>query len=208
MLIRDVAAGPEVLLGRRHAAAAFMPGVYVAPGGRLEPADRRPSGFPETLRRQPEGLDSTTRRRLTALARCAFREAFEEAGVLVGCPGRSPRFPSGVWQAYAAAGLAPAFGALRLVARAITPAGEPMRFHGRFFLASGESVVEQAAIDGELENVGWVPLAEAEDLPMAEVTALVLREALAHHRARARATQQPAARFAWRRGRRLPARRA
>ena len=207
MLIRDGAAGPEALLGRRHAAAAFMPGVYVAPGGRLEGADRRPSGFAERLRSQPEGLDRVTRRRLPALARCAFREAFEEAGVLVGCPGEPVRDPSGVWQAYAAAGLAPAFGSLRLVARAITPAGSPMRFHGRFFLASGESVVERAAVDGELEDVGWVPLAEAEALPMAEVTALVLREALAHHRGRARDATRPAARFAWRGGRRMASRR-
>lgn len=207
MLIRDGPAGPEALLGRRHAAAAFMPGVYVAPGGRLEAADRRPSGFPETLRPQPEGLDRVTRRRLLALARCAFREAFEEAGVLVGRPGEPPENPAGVWQAYTAAGLAPAFGALQLVARAITPAGAPMRFHGRFFLASDESVLERAAVDGELEDVGWVPLAEAEDLPMAEVTALVLREALAHHRARPCDAPRPAGRFAWRKGRRMPSRR-
>ena len=39
VLLRDAAAGPEVLLLRRHAKASNMAGVYVFPGGKLDPED-------------------------------------------------------------------------------------------------------------------------------------------------------------------------
>ena len=32
---------PKVLMGKRHAGHKFMPGKFVFPGGRVEPADRR-----------------------------------------------------------------------------------------------------------------------------------------------------------------------
>ena len=32
---------PKVLLGKRHAGHKFMPGKFVFPGGRVEPADRQ-----------------------------------------------------------------------------------------------------------------------------------------------------------------------
>src|SRR5215475_4588018 len=32
---------PKVLLGKRHARHKFMPGKFVFPGGRVDPADRR-----------------------------------------------------------------------------------------------------------------------------------------------------------------------
>lgn len=206
MLIREGGRGPEALLGRRHAGSGFMPGAYVTPGGRLEAVDARASGFPERLAAQPAGLDAGSRRRLAALARCALRETYEETGLLLGRPAAAPRAPVGAWRAYARAGLAPAFARLRLVARAISPTDLPMRFHSRFFLADGGELVARAAGDGELEDLRWVPLAKAEALPMAEVTRLVLREALAHRTAAARGKPRPAARFAWRRGRERPGR--
>src|SRR6266853_5009142 len=44
MLVIDRSGGsPKVLLGRRHHGHKFMPGKYVFPGGRVEPADRRMS---------------------------------------------------------------------------------------------------------------------------------------------------------------------
>ncbi len=42
LIIVDMAGGePRVLLGRRRADLAFMPGRYVFPGGRVDPADRQ-----------------------------------------------------------------------------------------------------------------------------------------------------------------------
>lgn len=175
---------PSVLLGRRHRDLRFMPGAYVFPGGRIEAGDRRPSGFDEELPAPPPGLDGKTRREIATFARAALRETFEETGLLLGPAGAAAPAPSedglGVWRAYRRAGLAPAFRRLRPVARAVTPACSPRRYDTRFFLAEGDWRCEALAGDGELEDLRWVPVTETGRLPIAEVSALVLAEALAH----------------------------
>lgn len=207
VVLRRGRRGPEVLLGRRSRRARFMPGVYVFPGGGLDPLDRRPSGFPEPLP-QPQGaVDAATRRKLAALARCALREVREETGLLLGRPlrlpaGAGPADGAGAaavapaWLPFLEAGLAPAFEGLSLAARAITPAGSPIRFHTRFFLLDGLEPVPAGAGDGELEDIGFVPTAEALGLPMSSVTALVLAQCMA----RRRDPERPARLFAWRLG--------
>ncbi len=190
---RHAAGGAEVLLGRRAPRSRFMPGVYVFPGGRLSAFDRRASGFAEELAPPPPGLDARTRHRLAVVARAALRETFEETGLLLGLPtpatapadaaiahADAATAPApGVWAAFARAGLAPAFGALGLVARAITPTDSPLRFHTRFFLADGANARGPLGGDGELEDIRWVPVAAAPALPIPEVTLRVLEEALA-----------------------------
>ncbi len=155
-----------------------MPGVYVTPGGRLEAIDRHPSGFLEALPQVEGAVDAATRRRLLALARCALRETTEETGLLVGRP-NGPDSPQPVsrWSRFAEAGLAPAFEDLRLIARAITPAGSPIRFHTRFFLTDGALAEGRLGGDGELEDLRWAPLPTLPALRMAEVTRLVIEEA-------------------------------
>src|SRR3954470_6926727 len=64
MLLRDVDNGVEVFMLRRTTAAVFAGGMYVFPGGRVEPADGE------------EGSDD-------AYVIAASRECFEEAGVLL-----------------------------------------------------------------------------------------------------------------------------
>src|SRR5262249_56340986 len=41
ILVDRTSERPKVLLGRRHQNHKFMPGKFVFPGGRVEPADRR-----------------------------------------------------------------------------------------------------------------------------------------------------------------------
>lgn len=197
--------GIEVLLGRRSGRSRFMPGIYVFPGGRVGPEDRQPSGFAEPLPNPPPGLDQATRQRLPVFARAALRETYEETGLLLGAaeaasahPPR-PGIPSlgGIglggpdlggpdlggaapWKAFAAAGLEPGFADMRLVARAITPANSPVRFHTRFFLAEGTAAVGEFGGDGELEDIRWASVESLPELPMADITHLVLAEALAH----------------------------
>ncbi len=204
VLIRGEGRKAEVFLGRRHRALRFMPGYYVFPGGRVHAADRRPSGFAEDMAPPPEGIDQTTRRRLEVFARTALRETFEETGLMLSAresgPGRpqtaaAPPEP-GIWQAFARAGLAPGFDRLKLVARALTPRVSPIRFHTRFFRADGTALRGQVKGDGELEDLGWVPVGEAGTLPISEVTLLVLNEALAHGPAAA-PTWRPAMLFSW-----------
>ena len=195
-------AGAEVLLGRRSGRSRFMPGIYVFPGGRVGPADRRPSGFAEPLPDPAPGLDRDTQRRLAVFARAALRETFEETGLLLGTqesasdPPSLPSADAAVWNAFTAAGLAPGFAGMRLVARAITPADSPVRFHNRFFLADGAAAAGEIGGDGELEDIHWASLESLPELPMADITLLVLEEALAR-RAGTGGPDRPAPLFRW-----------
>ncbi len=159
-----------------------MPNVYVFPGGRIDAEDDRPSGFDEDLPAAPGGAGASdlSESRLAVCARAALRETFEETGLLVGqiANFKSAAPGSGVWTAYAQAGLTPAFAALRLIARAVTPADYPIRFDTYFFAADGAMAHGDLAGDGELEDIGWVPVGSAPALPMAKVTRLILQEAL------------------------------
>ncbi|MFM9900274.1 MAG: MBL fold metallo-hydrolase [Polaromonas sp.] len=75
LLLRDGAAGVEVLMTRRSMTASFAPGAYVFPGGGLEDADAQCHA--QSTRRAGQ-----TDARLTE-AIAAIRESFEELGVLL-----------------------------------------------------------------------------------------------------------------------------
>lgn len=203
ILLRGGAHAPEVFLGRRAPGSRFMPDVFVVPGGRLDPGDARPSGFAERLPDPPAGLDRATSQRRHAFARCALREAYEEAGLLLPVQ-PAPPAPTrvrDVWAAYREAGCAPDFTALRLVARALTPTDSPIRFDTRFWLADGRRAVRVAEGDGELREIGWVPVAEVARLPLPEATALALQAAVGQYRRRAEdVPAAPFQRFLWRVG--------
>ena len=189
LLVRQRSLGPEILLGRRRGSARAFPGAYVFPGGVMEESDHSTSGFQEDVPVPTAGLDGKSRRNLRAFARTALRECYEETGLLLSStcqtetrsitPGSGP-----VWRAYAEAGAVPAFSALKLVARAITPVGFPRRFHSRFFMAvlgpttrvlPGEAAAGMSG-DGELEDVGWVSLSDTAGMPIADANAVILSE--------------------------------
>jgi 8-oxo-dGTP pyrophosphatase MutT (NUDIX family) len=183
ILLREGDGGLEVLLGRRGAGARFMPGMYVFPGGRVQPSDARPF-HGETQWREETLVDG-----LRAAARAALRETFEETGVLLGREAilSAPRRAlSEVETAYHAAGLAPAVDALLPVARAITPTASPMRFHVRFFVADGRLAGGEMRSGEELENVAWHCVEHALPAPISGVTSFMLRHAIAVHRGTAR----------------------
>jgi 8-oxo-dGTP pyrophosphatase MutT (NUDIX family) len=77
LLLRDSAAGFEVLMITRHAETAFAGGAAVFPGGRLDPEDSAPALL-QCCRAVPE-IDTAQ----MALRVCAIRETFEEAGLLL-----------------------------------------------------------------------------------------------------------------------------
>ena len=105
LIIVDGTSGePRVLLGRRRLDMAFMPGRYVFPGGRVDPADKhvavdddlRPGDL-KKLMVAMKGTPSEARARALALA--AVRETFEEAGLLIGTPLGAAAVPKGpTWQ--------------------------------------------------------------------------------------------------------------
>ena len=127
-----------------------------------------------------------------AWSRAALRECFEETGLLLvardrPAPACDMARYHGVWRAFAGIAEAPAFGALLPVARAITPLGYPRRFRSRFFMTVLGSSAQvrptdpkrPLAGDGELEDLGWVPIAETWRLPLAGANIVVLEECLA-----------------------------
>jgi 8-oxo-dGTP pyrophosphatase MutT (NUDIX family) len=183
ILVRREAGVAQVLMGQRGAAAVFMPGKFVFPGGAVDPGDLELAGCSGPA-------DEATRRRLAAgagpeLARAlplaAVRELWEETGLRLGRPdpAAASREVPAAWRGFFEAGLVPDASSLRLVFRAVTPAGRPRRFDARFFLADAEALPpgeETHAGDGELGFVQWLGIPQARRLPLPFITEVVLSE--------------------------------
>lgn len=185
ILLRGRRDAPEILLGRRHAKTAFLPDIYVVPGGRVDPCDHLPSGFRERLHPAVAKALHTGRRPPMAFLRAALRELHEETGlVLAGAGAAGKPGDAAVWQAYGQAGLAPDFGALDFVLRAITPVGSHRRYNTRFFLGDGGTAAGTLQGDGELLDLRWRKLAELDRLNIVDVTWALIRLALARWQAR------------------------
>ncbi|WEX79144.1 NUDIX domain-containing protein [Sinorhizobium numidicum] len=175
MLLDRSGARVRVLVGRRHGAHAFMPDLYVFPGGRRDPGDHR-LGFasdlhPTVLRtlKTSEGRPITDAR-ARALAIAAVRELYEEAGVSVGRPHKraEPILP-----------FLPDLANLRYMARAITPPGHPRRFDTRFFaLFADEADIDPSLVldSRELQDLQWIDVNDFSSLRIPEITAIILAD--------------------------------
>jgi 8-oxo-dGTP pyrophosphatase MutT (NUDIX family) len=170
LIWRAQAQGLEVLMGRRGSRARFVPGVYVFPGGVLEPRDRmvsaRLGAHPFFLSPGLDGNPSLAR----ALACAAVREVHEETGLQLRASVQT------VADGRTDPGALPDLSALRFLGRAITPTNSRMRFHARFFAAPAASFAGELAGDGELSDLQWVSLDNPARLPMVDVTELMLSE--------------------------------
>jgi 8-oxo-dGTP pyrophosphatase MutT (NUDIX family) len=186
ILLRGRRDAPEVLLGRRHAKTAFLPDIYVVPGGRVDPDDHLPSGFRERLHPLvAEALLAGNRRRPPIVfLRAALRELHEETGLLLGCRGRGRPGTAQVWQSYVQSGIAPDFSAFDYLLRAITPVGSRRRYNTRFFLGNGGAAIGDVRGNGELLDLRWWRVHELERLKIVDVTWALIRLALARWRDR------------------------
>lgn len=165
---------PSILMGRRNSDLVFMPGKFVFPGGRTDPADANTKAF-SGLRAQDEnrlltGMGSrASRRRAHALAITAIRETFEETGILIAAHHQeqqvtlnqtnytisndsldeiaSTRNP-------APSSLLPDLSPLRYVARAITPPGFVRRYDARFFVCFLDEINDYKAALHSVGNTG------------------------------------------------------
>ena len=201
VLLRGSRDAPEVLMGRRHKRASFLPDIYVFPGGRLDDSDKAPSGFPEKL-------DGSLARQLACgnrsreampLLRAAVRETFEETGLLLAADthAREARDQPPVWQAFSALGRRPAFETMDFVCRAITPVTSPKRFNTRFFLADGADMGGTLLGDGELVDLAWRPVEKMWSMEIVDVTEFVLREAIKRWQERTAIGSRPAPLFCY-----------
>jgi 8-oxo-dGTP pyrophosphatase MutT (NUDIX family) len=173
----------RVLMGKRHANSAFMPGKYVFPGGRVDAADCRlkpaadldPAVAGKLMLRM-RGRPSLARAR--GLAMAAVRETFEEVGLIVGKElGDRTRTRSAPWRAFLDTGYAPDLSGLRYFARAITPPGRTRRFDTRFFVLDAAHVVNAAApakVTEELLDPCSLLLEETADLNLPGITKDIL----------------------------------
>lgn len=173
---------PKVLLGRRHASHKFLPGRFVFPGGRVERSDARvplaTTLHPEVEARLMKQVPRASPARARAFALAAIRETFEETGLLIGrkqevaAPARPTIFEQ--------AGVYPDLASMHFIARAITPPGRPRRFDTRFFAADAQAVAHRVegvvGPESELVELVWMPITDAEQLPMPTITKVALRE--------------------------------
>jgi len=174
ILLRGEGRTIEVLAGRRPLDVKFMPGVYVFPGGAIDPPDR----IAWSIESRTEALGA----KLARSARAALRETWEEAGILVGRAGGAPPHEPAVRpieQAYLGRGLVAAMDVLTYVGRAITPSHSFRRFNTRFFLCDGTNVFGEPAASDELEDVGWHPIGGEALASFRDVTRFMLARAIA-----------------------------
>jgi 8-oxo-dGTP pyrophosphatase MutT (NUDIX family) len=163
VILRGRASAARVLLGRREPRHRFMPDVWVFPGGGV---DRQDAGSPVSSELSPAVAAKLEARwppdRARALAIAAVRETFEETGLAFG------ELVDGQ--------LRPSLDRLDYLARAITPTLSPIRFHARFFVTDAINGSGELGGNGELLNLRWVPISEAVELPIINVTRMVLQE--------------------------------
>ncbi|BDA84475.1 NUDIX hydrolase [Aureimonas sp. SA4125] len=184
ILLDETSPVTRILMGQRSQKLAFMPGKFVFPGGRLEAGDLRLAaglGLPaDAASRLLAGTPARfTERHAVAVMLAAVRETYEEAGAMLGTPGKLDG-SNPAWSAFAAAGIVPAPATLFPIARAITPPGLPRRFDTRFFCASADSIVSTLSFadrpDPEFDRIGWFSLDEIAALDLPAITRQVLAD--------------------------------
>jgi 8-oxo-dGTP pyrophosphatase MutT (NUDIX family) len=171
----------RILMGERHGRHAFLPGRFVFPGGRIEPADSRLSLAtdlrPEVLAKAARG---STPAKARSLALAAIRETFEETGLLLGALSAAiPQTRSPAWRRFFSYGVAPRLEALDFIARAITPPGRPRRFDARFFMTDAKEIartLDASEASGELLRPTWLTLTEARAADVIPITRCIIDE--------------------------------
>lgn len=175
----------EVLLLRRSARSAFLPGAHIFPGGAVEEADFAPDipglcrglGFDRAHRIIP---DARPPQKSLGFFVAAIREAFEESGVLLAGSGSGrpaggsetlARWsgeraqvnadPSALASRLRDRGLRLATDRLFYFAHWITPEELPIRFDARFFVAAVGPGQDARADGRETMEARWMPPGEA-----------------------------------------------
>ncbi|GLQ07669.1 NUDIX hydrolase [Sneathiella chinensis] len=151
----------SVLMGKRAKGHRFLPDVYVFPGGRVDPEDLT-TGCLSPLRTPVSNQLSTPGDMAHGLGVAAVRETFEETGLVIG------KCEDNILQ--------PDLSNLDYIVRAITPAGNPIRFNTRFLTVDAAHITGDLGGSGELIDLRWFPLDEALAMPLVDVTEFVLEE--------------------------------
>jgi len=165
-------------MGRRAPGHVFMASKWVFPGGRIDRSDfLAASATPPNADTAAALHREMSPRRARALMMTAVRETFEETGLILG-QAAPPVSVAGPWREFRAASALPDLAALRYVGRAITPPGRSRRFDARFFMAEAGALLtpEPTAGSGELDEIAWLPLNNAQALDLPAITRFILDE--------------------------------
>jgi 8-oxo-dGTP pyrophosphatase MutT (NUDIX family) len=181
VLLRDGAEGIEAYLLRRQKTMAFAAGMYVFPGGSVDPRDE---SLPDTAWVGPRPADwapilTADEPMARALVCAAVRETFEESGVVLAGTDADTVVADTTaddWETDRLAlldrslSLAALLDRRDLVLRAdllrpwahwITPEVEPRRFDTRFFVAALPTGQRTRDVGGEADKVTWIRPADA-----------------------------------------------
>jgi 8-oxo-dGTP pyrophosphatase MutT (NUDIX family) len=175
VVLRDGPAGLEVYLQRRTMTMGFAAGLWVFPGGRVDPADTDPavdaswSGPDLGTWAARLGLD---RARARGVVVAACRECLEEAGVLLADRAPGPAAldaarhdlltgGNGLAAVLTRLGVRLDTGRLRYWSWWVTPEAEARRYDTRFFVAGLPQGAAVTVHGREAEHGHWRPVASA-----------------------------------------------
>jgi len=145
-----------VLMGQRPKNSRFAPSVWVFPGGRVEKSDM----LNKSIKLSKKNLDDLSKLKSTntlsiGLISAAIRETEEETNLKL-----IDRNLKNLW----------------VLARAITPANQKIRFDTKFFVIDEKNFSNKIKGNGELNNLGFVNIKEAIKLPLFDITEFLLEE--------------------------------
>jgi 8-oxo-dGTP pyrophosphatase MutT (NUDIX family) len=143
LVVRDGAAGLEVLMVKRSPNASFMPGAYVFPGGAVDAADATvPTDESADALQRRIGAVTGVGALALAYAVAALRECEEECNLRLGADVAAPPL-------YATSVLQP-------WSHWVTPFGLPKRFDTLFFVAPCPPDQVPKVDEGETTTLAWV----------------------------------------------------
>ena len=165
----------KILMMRRHAKTLFAGGMWVFPGGAVDPEDVMVPVSGQVELDYPGPITAQSPEDHRAYYVAAIRECFEEAGILLTLPDPSGSATAPLPLALQADlrdqlntgtlsfnrllseyELIPNAALIKPVARWITPLGSPKRFDARFFLAKHPEDQDASHDQGELVDSEWL----------------------------------------------------
>ena len=156
ILIRNKRNKSEVLMGQRPKTSKFAPNMWVFPGGRLARLDF----FNDQIFLKRKVLSDLNKLKATeslsrGLISAAIRETEEETGLKL-----INKNLDDLW----------------VLARAITPTYQKIRFDTKFFVLDHNNFSKKIVGNGELNNLGFLDLYKAIKLPLFDITEFLLEE--------------------------------
>lgn len=145
-----------VLMGQRPKNSKFAPNVWVFPGGKVEKSDT----LNKDIKLNKKILNDLKKLKSnnflsSALVSAALRETYEETGLKL-----INQNLKDLW----------------VLARAITPANQKIRFDTKFFVLEENNFTNKIKGNGELHNLGFINTREAIKLPLFDITQFLLED--------------------------------